>query len=77
VDENLSLVPHSMISSRDKRSCWQQASKPNLHSMFCHLDLAQHNIFIDPVTFEITDIIDWEYAGFFPVEFELQRWLRP
>ncbi|KAK4896757.1 hypothetical protein LTR27_005351 [Elasticomyces elasticus] len=29
---------------------------------------------VDPNTFEIKAIIDWEYAGYFPPEFELKYW---
>lgn len=44
--------------------------------MFCHNDLGQHNIFVDPYTFEITAIIDWEFAGYFTEEFEYPLWLK-
>jgi thiamine kinase-like enzyme len=38
--------------------------------MLCHNDLNQANILVDPDTLKITGIIDWEYAGFYPPEFE-------
>ncbi|KAI5889131.1 kinase-like protein [Schizophyllum commune H4-8] len=38
--------------------------------VFCHNDLAQHNILVDPETLKITAILDWEFAGFYPKEFE-------
>jgi hypothetical protein len=31
---------------------------------------------VDPHTFEITAIIDWEFAGYFPEEFEYPLWLK-
>ncbi|KAI0045348.1 kinase-like protein [Auriscalpium vulgare] len=45
--------------------------------VFCHGDLSQHNIFVDEQTLKITAIIDWEYAGFYPKEFEAAFWKRP
>ncbi|KAK4688206.1 hypothetical protein P7C73_g1897, partial [Tremellales sp. Uapishka_1] len=44
-----------------------EISKPYV---LTHGDLAWHNILVDPVTFEILAIIDWETAGFFPPEVE-------
>lgn len=38
--------------------------------VFCHNDLSQENIIVDPDTFKIKGIIDWEYAGFYPPRFE-------
>lgn len=40
--------------------------------IFQHGDLSAHNIMMDPVTFEVKALIDWEYAGFFPPG--MQRW---
>lgn len=42
--------------------------------MLCHNDLGPQNIFVDPNTFRIVGIIDWEFAGFFPPSFELPLW---
>ena len=38
--------------------------------VFCHNDLSAHNVIVDPDSLKITAIIDWEYAGFYPSEFE-------
>lgn len=38
--------------------------------VFCHNDLSQQNVIIDPETLKINAIIDWEYAGFYPARFE-------
>ena len=38
--------------------------------VFCHNDLSTHNVIVDPETLAVKAIIDWEYAGFFPEEFE-------
>lgn len=39
--------------------------------VFCHRDLSQSNIFIDPTTLELTAIIDWECGGYYPEGHEL------
>ncbi|KAL8707343.1 MAG: hypothetical protein Q9220_007618 [cf. Caloplaca sp. 1 TL-2023] len=41
---------------------------------YCHGDLAQHNIVIKPNSLEVLCLIDWEYSGFFPPEFEVPFW---
>jgi aminoglycoside phosphotransferase (APT) family kinase protein len=38
--------------------------------VLCHNDLNQSNIIVDEETLKINGIIDWEYAGFYPKEFE-------
>ncbi|WVF69221.1 hypothetical protein IAT40_003997 [Kwoniella sp. CBS 6097] len=42
--------------------------------VLCHGDLGWQNVLVDPVTGDIRSIIDWEYAGFYPVEVEGQYW---
>lgn len=39
--------------------------------VFQHGDLAAHNILIDPLTLEVTALIDWEHAGYYPEGMEL------
>jgi len=38
--------------------------------VLCHNDISQHNIIVDKETHKINAIIDWEYAGFYPKEFD-------
>ncbi|KAI0395401.1 kinase-like protein [Xylariaceae sp. FL0594] len=38
--------------------------------VFCHNDLSQQYVIVDPDTLKINAIIDWEYAGFYPASFE-------
>lgn len=45
--------------------------------VFCHSDLSAHNVIVNPETLKINAIIDWEYAGFFPEEFEGMFFRRP
>jgi hypothetical protein len=44
--------------------------------VLCHGDLAWHNLLIDPDTYEIKAVVDWEYAGFYPAEVESEYWRR-
>ncbi|KAL5374369.1 hypothetical protein PMIN02_012268 [Paraphaeosphaeria minitans] len=77
VDLSLPLLLPSRITCRDRRPHWSRKSSINRDFVFCHNDLAQHNIFVDPETFKITAIIDWEFAGYFPKEFEYPLWRHP
>ncbi|KDR72724.1 hypothetical protein GALMADRAFT_252940 [Galerina marginata CBS 339.88] len=45
--------------------------------VLCHNDLSQHNIIVDEKTLEVKAILDWEYAGFYPAEFDGKFYLRP
>jgi len=54
---------------------FREATTPEF--VLCHNDLGQRNIVVDEKTLEINAILDWEYAGFFPPEFEGAFYLRP
>lgn len=45
--------------------------KPEQPFVFCHRDLSQSNILIDPTTLELTAIVDWECGGYYPENHEL------
>lgn len=55
---------------------WPSKTNVTPTYVFCHGDLAQHNILVDPETFEVIAIIDWENSGFFPAGFETPLWLQ-
>lgn len=38
--------------------------------VFCHNDLSTYNVIVDPETLKVKAVIDWEYAGFYPQDFE-------
>ena len=38
--------------------------------VFNHGDLSTYNVVVDPKTLKVTAILDWEYAGFYPEQFE-------
>lgn len=44
--------------------------------IFCHNDLSQQNIIVDPHSLKIRVIIDWEYVGFYPENFETHFYKR-
>lgn len=43
---------------------------------FCHNNLGQHGVMVDPETLEIKAIINWEFGGFWPVCFKRSVWKR-
>lgn len=59
-------------------TCWRP--RPEMVErgsyVFCHDDLGQHNVIVDPDTLKINAIIDWEYGGFWPEWFEQPYWER-
>ncbi|KAJ5573768.1 uncharacterized protein N7459_008195 [Penicillium hispanicum] len=63
------LPPYRVMRLSDRDEWPQKVSKCGKY-VFCHNDLSQHNIIVDPQTLKIRAIIDWEYAGFFPEHFE-------
>ncbi|KAG2415482.1 hypothetical protein HFD88_006673 [Aspergillus terreus] len=63
------LPPYRVMRLSDKNEWPRKVSKDGEY-VFCHNDLAQHNIIVGPETLKIRAIIDWEYAGFFPEYFE-------
>ena len=64
-----------MVSSA--RPEWKMKPRESEDLVFCHNDLSMHNVIVDPATVKIKAIIDWEYAGFFPAEFEGIFFRRP
>lgn len=72
------IIPPGRIQRLDDRRDW-----PNRYAearetfVFCHNDLSQPNIFLDPDSLEVISIIDWEWSGFYPAEFEAPLWTKP
>ncbi|MCJ1308322.1 hypothetical protein MMC25_001975 [Agyrium rufum] len=58
-------------------SNWKQQHSPEEEFVFCHGDLSQSNILVDPKKLRITAIIDWEYSGFYPQKYELPFYESP
>lgn len=75
--ESLLCPPQRVTSCKWKiNSCWRPLEKRGDY-VFCHNDLGQHNIIVDPKTLKINAIIDWEFGGFYPKWFERNYWERP
>lgn len=54
-----------------KDTVWSlSTTTPEIDLVFCHGDLSQSNIIVDPETLKIEGIGDWEYGGFWPAFYE-------
>ncbi|TLS20312.1 uncharacterized protein PpBr36_11428 [Pyricularia pennisetigena] len=62
------LPPYRVMRMCDGPWHMRDRKEPSL--VFCHNDLSENNVLVDPSSLKIKAIIDWEYAGFFPSEFE-------
>ncbi|KAG6261631.1 hypothetical protein E4U47_008223 [Claviceps purpurea] len=67
------LPPRRFWDWKGKR-VWPSMTKDTDEYVLCHTDLDRQNILVDPNTFKIVSILDWETAGFFPQEWELPLW---
>lgn len=63
------VIPHDQVLKL------REATTPEF--VLCHNDLSQHNVMVDETTLKVNAILDWEYAGFYPPEFEGPFYLRP
>ena len=72
------VVPPYRVMRLTGRDEWElkDAEKEEEEYVFCHNDLSQHNVVVDPETLKITGIVDWEYAGFYPARFEMPFYTR-
>ena len=68
------VVPPVRVSYHDKRPQWEPRTSNTSRYVYCHNDLNQYNILVDPATLTVKAIIDWEYSGFFPKEMEFPFW---
>ncbi|KLU91924.1 hypothetical protein MAPG_10873 [Magnaporthiopsis poae ATCC 64411] len=70
------VVPPYRLLAKTYRP-WVMKRRPTEDLVFCHNDLSTHNVIVDPQTLKVKAIVDWEYAGFFPAEFEGMFFRRP
>ncbi|KAF8065975.1 kinase-like domain-containing protein [Lyophyllum atratum] len=49
---------------------------PYREFVLCHNDVSQYNVMVDETTLKINAILDWEYAGYYPPEFDGAFYLR-
>jgi thiamine kinase-like enzyme len=52
------------------RQEWKMKPFESEELVFNHGDLSTYNVIVDPVTLKVKAVIDWEYAGFYPAQFE-------
>ncbi|KEQ73169.1 hypothetical protein M436DRAFT_81564 [Aureobasidium namibiae CBS 147.97] len=74
VDESLPVIAPNCLMYKHRRPFWRRVTSDTPSFVFCHNDLSGFNIILNPDTYEIAAIIDWEYAGFFPAWFDRRLW---
>ncbi|KAG6095088.1 hypothetical protein E4U14_008331 [Claviceps sp. LM454 group G7] len=68
------IPPRRRLWRAKEKRVWPSMMKDTDEYVLCHTDLDRQNILVDPNTFKIVSILDWETAGFFPQEWELPLW---
>ncbi|KAL1893961.1 hypothetical protein Sste5346_006102 [Sporothrix stenoceras] len=74
--DGLVLPPYRVMRHCDRRP-YRLRPRETADLVFCHNDLQAANVIVNPSTLKINAIIDWEYAGFYPPEFEKPFYQRP
>lgn len=74
-DERLLVPPR--VADPSEAPTWPRLTSEEPRFVLCHNDLSQANIFIHPTTHRIVAIVDWEYAGYYPPQFETRLWRSP
>ncbi|KAJ8607718.1 hypothetical protein MRB53_040106 [Persea americana] len=64
------VVPPWRVTAACYIDSWDILKSESEEYVFCHNDLGQQNVIVDPSSLKINAIIDWEYAGFYPAKFE-------
>lgn len=72
--EDLPVIPSLYPLYDTRKTDWTRKVSATDEFVLCHGDIGQHNILVDKNTFKIEAIIDWEYAGFFLKDFEIDLW---
>ncbi|OAA63248.1 Protein kinase-like domain protein [Niveomyces insectorum RCEF 264] len=70
------VLPPYRIMRKSNGWPWLMRPREKHDLVFCHNDLSSNNVIVDPATLKIKAIVDWEYGGFFPPEFEKPFYLR-
>lgn len=70
------VVPPYRVTRSTENDHWALQSSETDDYAFCHNDLSQQNIIVNPETLKIKAIIDWEYSGFYPDFFEASFYTR-
>ncbi|EZF25601.1 hypothetical protein H112_02171 [Trichophyton rubrum D6] len=69
-DDAVYLVMEYVEGVSMDRLTEDQKARVENEFVFCHNDLSQNNVIVDPNSLKIRAIIDWEYAGFYPAYFD-------
>ncbi|EFQ97602.1 hypothetical protein MGYG_00641 [Nannizzia gypsea CBS 118893] len=64
------VIPPYRVMQKSFIDNWELQQSDKDEFVFCHNDLSQHNVIVDPNSLKIRAIIDWEYAGFYPAYFD-------
>ncbi|KAG8161110.1 hypothetical protein KVR01_009374 [Diaporthe batatas] len=64
------VIPPYRVLRHTETDRWRLKPSDHDEYVFCHNDLSQQNVIVDPEMLRINAIIDWEYAGFYPARFE-------
>ena len=64
------VIPPYRVMKFVESDIWHLGPSECNEYVFCHNDLSQQNVIVDPNTLKINAIIDWEYSGFYPEFFE-------
>ncbi|EZF33165.1 hypothetical protein H109_06543 [Trichophyton interdigitale MR816] len=64
------VIPPYRAMQKSFNENWEPQQSDKDEFVFCHNDLSQHNVIVDPNSLKIRAIIDWEYAGFYPAYFD-------
>lgn len=70
-------IQYTDASDSKRNITWKSQSAENDIFVFCHCDLSQANIMVDPITLKILAIIDWEYSGYYPSSHEIPFYKSP
>lgn len=60
------VIPPYRVMRGTESDDWHLTTSEHEEYVFCHNDLSQQNVVVDPNNLKINAIIDWEYAGFYP-----------
>lgn len=64
------VIPPYRVTLHTDNDTWTPTTSQDEELVFCHNDLSQPNVVVDPESLKINAILDWEYAGFYPLYFE-------
>ena len=66
------VVPPYRVTRKTLNDDWSYLRRPSETEefSFCHNDLSQANVMVDPISLKIKAVLDWEYAGFYPGFFD-------